>query len=90
MQPTRLILFALGLAALAVATPRLARADAQQTQNFALWGVMQKCAAQAQAQFPDHTPDGNAKREAARQECLRTHNLPVTAIVPVPVPSPPH
>ncbi len=89
MRPTRLILPALGLLALAVAAPRIARADAQQTQNFAAWAVMQRCAQQAHKQFPDLTPDGNAKREAARQECLRVNHLPVTATVPVPAPPAP-
>jgi len=60
------------------AAPRVARADAQQSQNFAAWHAMQDCARQANKQFPDHTPEGNAKREAAREECLRLHHLPVT------------
>ena len=71
--------------AIAIATgPRLARADALQTQSFAAWRVMQDCAEKAAKQFPDHTPAGNANREAARQECLRVHRLPVTAPAPVP------
>lgn len=65
---------ALGLAAVA---PRLALADSQQQQSFNVWRTMQDCARQANKQFPDHTPDGNTKREAARQECLRLHHLPV-------------
>jgi hypothetical protein len=80
MRPTWLILPVLGL--LAVAAPRSAWADAQQTQNFAAWAVMTRCAEQAHKKFPDLTPDGNAKREAARQECLRANHLPVTATVP--------
>ena len=71
--------------ALMMAAPSRAHADAQQTQSFAVWRQMQECAKQATKQFPDHTPDGNAKREAARQECLRAHHLPVTS----PVVSPP-
>ncbi len=73
-----LILLAL-VTALGLAAPRAARADPAQTQNFAIWKQMDKCAAQANAKFPDHTPDGNAKREAARQECLRANHLPVSA-----------
>ena len=84
MRPIWLILPALGFLALAAATPRPARADAQQTQNFAAWAVMTRCAEQAHKKFPDLTPDGNAKREAARQECLRANHLPVTATVPGP------
>ena len=88
MRPSRLILAALGLSTLAlVAAPRLARADAQQTQSFAAWRLMQKCAVQAQKKFPDYTPEGNAQREAARQECLRANRLPPSAAPPVP---PPH
>ena len=37
---------------------------------------MDKCTQTAHKQFPDYTPDGNAKREAARQKCLRAGNLP--------------
>ncbi len=90
MRPPWLILPTLGLLALAAAAPRSAWADAQQTQNFAAWAVMTRCAQQAQKQFPDLTPDGNAKREAARQECLRANHLPVTATVPVPSSPAPH
>jgi len=47
---------------------------------------MQECAKTSMKQFPDHTVDGNAKREAARQECLRAHRLPVTQPVSPPAP----
>ena len=73
----RIGLTGLVLAAL-LAAPHLARADAQQQTNFAIWHMMAACAQQAAKQFPDHTPEGNAKREAARQECLRRNHLPVT------------
>ena len=66
------------LAAALTAAPQLARADAQQQQSFTVWNGMSNCAKQAAQQFPDHTPEGNAKREAARQECLRVHHLPMT------------
>jgi hypothetical protein len=69
-------------AALAPVAPRLARADAAQQQNFAAWRVMSDCAHQAALKFPDHTPQGNAQREAARQDCLRVHHLPVTPAPP--------
>jgi len=61
-----------------------ARADTKQVESFAVWHKMQECAKQANMKFPDHTPDGNAKREAARQECLRAHHLPVTNPVATP------
>jgi hypothetical protein len=69
----------LALAAwLVPAAPRFAHADAQQQQSFNAWRAMQDCARSANKQFPDHTPEGNTKREAAREECLRLHHLPVT------------
>jgi hypothetical protein len=78
----------LGLALAGAAGPRLAVADALQTQSFAAWRVMQECAKQSNKQFPDHTPDGNAKREAARQECVRAHRLPVSDPAPAPAAKP--
>lgn len=73
----------LALAVLLVsAAPQLARADAQQQQNFAVWRRMDDCARQAAKQFPDHTPQGNAQREAAREDCLRRNHLPVTPLPP--------
>jgi hypothetical protein len=44
--------------------------------SAAAWGLMNKCAQAAFKQFPDYTPEGNAKRETARQKCLRASNLP--------------
>ncbi len=67
---------------LIAAAPRLAHADAQQQQSFNVWHQMQNCAREAAQKFPDHTPDGNAKREADRQNCLRLHHLPVNAAAP--------
>jgi hypothetical protein len=66
-------------------TPR-ARAQALQQQSFARWKVMNNCAITATKQFPDHTPDSNAKREAARRECLRNNQIPVPAAAPAPQP----
>jgi hypothetical protein len=74
---------AIALAALVLAAaPRLARADAQQQQSFGVWRQMADCARLAAKQYPDHTPDGNAKREAARQNCLRQRHLPLAAAPP--------
>ena len=61
--------------------PRLARADAQQ-QSFRVWNQMADCARLAAKQYPDHTPEANAKREAARQNCLRQRHLPVIPASP--------
>ena len=67
-------IFLLGVAWL----PGAAHADALQQQSFSAWKAMQECAKQANLKFPDHTPEGNTQREAARQECLRAHRLPVS------------
>lgn len=82
IAPTALFLGAvllLGAALALMAAPRLARADAQQQQSFTVWNQMSDCARLAAKQFPDHTPEGNAKREAWRQNCLRQRHLPVVA-----------
>jgi hypothetical protein len=71
-----LALVALALSAMG---PRLARADLQQQQSFIVWHKMQDCARYAAKQSPDHTPQGNAKREAVRQDCLRLNRLPIDA-----------
>jgi len=68
------------------AAPRLARADAQQLQSFHVWNQMADCARLAAKQYPDHTPDGNVKREAARQNCLRQRHLPVIPASPQATP----
>ena len=81
-MPAQACFTAIAVAALVTAAaPRLARADAQQQQSFSVWNQMSDCARLAAKQYPDHTPEGNAKREAARQNCLRQHHLPV---VPAP------
>ena len=83
--PSKLRLAAIAMAALASAlsaAPHLARADAAQQQSFTTWNQMADCARAAAKQYPDHTPEGNAKREAARQNCLRQRHLPVTAAPP--------
>ena len=75
---------ALALVTAAALGPSPALADAQQTQSFSVWKQMQECAKASTKQFPDHTAESNAKREAARQECLRAHRLPVTQPVAPP------
>jgi hypothetical protein len=74
--------FMLAAALALTAAPRLARADAQQQQSFTVWNQMADCARVAAKQFPDHTPEGNAKREAYRQNCLRQRHLPVIGAPP--------
>jgi len=43
---------------------------------------MDNCTRAAYKQFPDHTADANAKREAARLKCLRASNLPAETASP--------
>jgi hypothetical protein len=49
-----------------------------QQQSALVWRQMSVCAQQAAIQYKDHTPEGNAKREAARLDCLRRNHLPIT------------
>ena len=84
MKPRHDVLGIVVLLVSALSASSLARADATQTQSFTMWKQMDECAKQSNKQFPDHTPDGNAKREAARLECLRAHHLPVSVADPAP------
>ena len=40
------------------------------------WNASDRCAAQAQKQFPDYTPEANAKRDNAMKQCLANGYLP--------------
>jgi hypothetical protein len=80
------IALSIGVALVLAAAARLARADAQQQQSFRVWGQMADCARLAAKQYPDHTPDGNVKREAARQDCLRQRHLPIVPLTQQPTP----
>jgi hypothetical protein len=53
-----------------------AAATQQGNTAMANWKAMDNCARQAQAAFPDFTPDSNAKRDAKLKECLGAGNLP--------------
>jgi hypothetical protein len=61
-------------------------ATGQGTVAIAHWKTMDICAKQAQAAFPDFTPDSNAKREAKLEDCLRANNLPPRAPLAPPQP----
>ncbi|HUB96483.1 MAG TPA: hypothetical protein VL993_11220 [Stellaceae bacterium] len=56
-----------------------AHADPNQKDADAAWKTASECAHAAFKKYPDYTPEGNAKREAARVECLRDHRLPAPA-----------
>lgn len=53
-----------------------ALADSNWKQNSYKWGLMDKCTRAARKQYPDHTVEASAKREAARRQCLMANNLP--------------
>ncbi len=63
------------LVPLALAAPA-ARASQQGALEIKKWHIMDVCAKQAQAAFPDFTAESNAKRDAALQQCLAGQNLP--------------
>lgn len=60
----------------ALALPNPASADANWKSNSAVWRAEDHCTQAAQKAYPDYTPESNAKREEARQSCLRGNNLP--------------
>ena len=60
--------------ALALA-PGLAAASQPGVQVIKNWKSSDKCAQQAQAAFPDFTPEANAKRDAKLKECLEGQRL---------------
>lgn len=64
----------LALAAIFAAAP--AGASQQGVTAMKNWQVMDLCAKQAQAAFPDFTADATAKREAREKQCLEEKNLP--------------
>jgi hypothetical protein len=63
-------------ATLALVSGAAQAATAQATTAMQRWQGMDKCARQAQAAFPDYSPDSNAKREAKLSDCLKEGNLP--------------
>ncbi|MGO8920483.1 MAG: hypothetical protein ACLQJR_31700 [Stellaceae bacterium] len=73
----------------ALLLPWPAAADNNWKSSSAVWRVMDNCTAAARKQFPDYTRESNAKREKARQDCLRAYNLPSegTSLQP-PTPTP--
>ncbi len=63
-------------AALALLPAVAEAATAQGTTAVLRWRTMDTCARQAQAAFPDYSPDSNAKRDAKLKDCLNANNLP--------------
>ncbi|MGO8918423.1 MAG: hypothetical protein ACLQJR_21190 [Stellaceae bacterium] len=74
------------LTALSLAGTLPAMADANWKTSSSVWRAMDNCNKAARKAFPDYTRESNAKREAARQNCLRAGNLPGEGSAPPPVP----
>ena len=68
--------------AILVLAPAAALASQQGVTVLQKWKMSDKCTQQAQAAFPDFTPEANAKREAKLQECLAGQNLPPRQVAP--------
>jgi len=64
--------------------PTPAAADNNWKSSNTVWHSMDKCTRAALKQYPDHTPDAIAKREATRRQCLRGANLPGDVDPPQP------
>jgi hypothetical protein len=56
--------------------PAPSRADPAWLKSENAWAASDRCARSAYKQFPDYTPEGNAKRQHALQQCLQASNLP--------------
>ena len=69
------IRIALALAMFGLA-PAMACASQQGVDAMKRWKAMDACAIEAQAAFPDFTPEATAKRDAKLKECLAAQNLP--------------
>ncbi len=54
----------------------VASASQPGTAALAKWKTMDACAKQAQAAYPDFTPESNTKRDAQLNACLSANNLP--------------
>jgi hypothetical protein len=64
------------LVAAFLAAAASAQATQQGNQSLRNWKVMDNCAKQAQAAYPDFSADSNAKRDAKLRECLNNGALP--------------
>ena len=81
LRDNLLVALTLAVFALAVGAPPAGADNSWQTSSN-IWKAMDRCTRQARKQNPDHTAEANAKREAARQQCLRASNLPGEASSP--------
>jgi hypothetical protein len=79
---TRLTLF---LAALVLSTIS-AQATQQGQATLRSWKLMDVCAKQAQAAYPEYNALSNAKRDAKLKECLNFNSLPPRQPLSTPEP----
>jgi hypothetical protein len=68
--------FVFPLAAAFVLSAVGAHAGQQGQSAMRGWKLMDNCAKQAQAAYPNFDADSNAKRDAKLKECLNASNLP--------------
>jgi hypothetical protein len=69
-------LFAFLLFAALLLSPGAARATQSGQNSLQNWKVMDVCAKQAQAAYPEYSTASNAKRDAKLKECLNANHLP--------------
>lgn len=63
----------LGALALALLPVRAVAFSSNGQAMMGRWAQSDKCAASARRQFPDYTPEANAKRDRAMQQCLASN-----------------
>ena len=68
--------------AIVALAPSAALASQQGVIALGKWKLVDKCTQQAQAAFPDFTPEANAMRDAKLKECLAGLNLPPRDLAP--------
>lgn len=78
----------IAVAVLALAGTPPAAADQTWKSSSAVWRQMDACTIAARKAFPDYTHEGNTKRDAFRQNCLRQSNLPSESDASRPLPAP--
>jgi hypothetical protein len=61
---------------------QVAAQDRSFKSSQSVWKLRDVCSRNANKQFPDHTSEGNAKRERAFQQCLAAYNLPYEPALP--------
>jgi hypothetical protein len=81
-QTLRLALLPAAALLLLLAQP--VHADQNWKTSTQVWQLMDRCTQAAQKAYPDYTRESNEKREAYRQACLRSSNLPGEATAPPP------